>query len=139
MLTDTFGVLPYVSKDVFSYKHAKCSEAKSIVGERIWNNPDTVKICLYRNLSFRNNSWYYHVQKSAQQIDTEWTKKHLDPYWIDFVKSASILSKQEFFKIYPVKPMSWYCDVPGFTPMDTKTAYEELIKLTDYNPNITIY
>lgn len=138
VLTNAFGVLPYVSKEVYINKHCRASKAKRIVGPIIWNNPNTIKICLSRDEDERNLSWYNHINKSYKLLMSG-DLVHADHFWKSFIRHHGIKSKDKFDKTIKLPPVSWYCDQPGIKIMTGKEAYGLLIELTQYNPNIQVY
>jgi hypothetical protein len=139
ILTDSFGVLPYVSKDVFTHKHCKASVAKRILGSRLWNSTNMIKICLYRNEEERIISWYNHIKKSSEALSNNNFKHRVDDFWKQLVNKYEHLTFEEFIKSHRLPKIDFYCDEPEMKLLTTKEAYKLLVELTEYDPQIVIY
>jgi hypothetical protein len=132
-LTNIFGVLPGVSKDVHFLKHAKASEIKRIIDEDVWNN--AYKFSIYRENEEIAKSWYKHLcncdvlYKKEKPIGV--TKK-----WLDFVECANSCDMDYFFSFCSPPTMEYYLDEPEIDIISWSTAYKKLSNILKDYPRV---
>lgn len=136
VLTEAFGVLPFVSKDVLSRKHAKASEVKEIIGEPLWEKVEA-RFCVARGDLAIAKSYYRHVLE-YRRIRTEEMRKECTVEWWDFVTEASKLSFEQFVEQYPPPRVDDYADLPEVMRLSLGEAYSLLKSLTGFDPGLTL-
>lgn len=118
LLTDIFGALPHVSKDVHKGKHLAASVVKSYWPD-YWESAR--KIAVYRPNDEIAKSWYRHVQSSFGVPE-----KNADPEWLDFVARCHGMSFEDFSTKETMPTMEQYLDCDGIDVMTWDTAYETM-------------
>jgi hypothetical protein len=127
VLTDTFGTLPFVSKDVLENKHVTARQASHIVGESIWNQ--AYRFTILRDPWEFVASWYRHCQVPA---DIE----HSTPAWVQYQQHIALMSLEQFVanELASFVPeggfLQLYANEDGVEVLTLEEAVSALIRLT---------
>ena len=119
VLTDVFGALPWVCKDVLFHKHAKASVAKRLVGP-IWK--DAIKFAIERPDEEIAVSWYNHIQRYARER-TEADRNYCTTSWWNLVTRCQSMDFDEFCRQERVPTMDFYCDLPEVQRLPFSDAF----------------
>jgi hypothetical protein len=130
-LTDTFGSLPWVSKDVHTYKHASASTLLGILGHEHWERSQ--KFYVYRPELEIAQSWYHHVQISFDLIDRTNSSSAV-PEWLDYIEEMHGLTFEEFALQAGFPKIENQIDLPGIQALTLQQAFDRLVDLTRFIP-----
>lgn len=122
VLTDHFGKLPQVSKDVHTRKHARASHAKILL-RKYWDNAE--KIAIYRPNEEIALSWYNHIQRYAQFRTAEDRRECADGWW-DMVSVCKDMTFEQFCACRFIPTVEHYVDLPGINVLSFKDATERI-------------
>lgn len=126
ILTDEFGWLETVSKDVHSLKHATASELQNIIEPELWES--AYKFSIYRSDDEIAASWYRHLKYCFNKHNSG-DVLGVTQSWIDFVAEASQYTFAELCDRYPPPTMAYYLDVPGIDVISLPQARDRLREL----------
>ena len=126
ILTDEFGSLDIVSKDVHSLKHATASELQKIIEPAIWES--AYKFSIHRSDDEIAASWYKHLRYCFGEHNNGETLG-VSQSWIDFVAEASQYTFAELCDRYPPPTMAYYLDSPGIDAISLPQARDRLREL----------
>lgn len=135
VLTDAFGKLPYVSKDVLRYKHATVQQARQVVGESIWNK--AYRFTILRDPWEIVASWYRHCQVPANA-------DHCTPPWASYQQRIASMSLEQFVadELVNFVPeggfLRQYADDVGMEILTLQDAVDTLIRRTGHDPSLEI-
>lgn len=135
MLTNAFGSLEHVSKDVHENKHLPASRVQAVVGEEIWTSARIIAV--ERSNDEIAKSWYQHAQ-SYYYNNTHNPDRRCTQSWWKFARQAALESSADFFAKRFVPTMEHYCDLPRVERLTLRDAYELLIQTHGYDPQIEI-
>ena len=114
-LTDLFGSLPHVSKDVHKAKHVAASVVRDWWPE-YWEC--AVKFTIYRDNAEIAESWYRHVQSVPLDMPS-----YVDASFVQMVRQCRGLSREEYFELHPPPTMEQYVDCEGVQVLSWDEAY----------------
>jgi len=116
LLTEIFGALPHVSKDVHRGKHLSASFVRDWLAD-YWE--DATKIAVYRPNEEIAKSWYRHVQASFEYGDDGSAERS----WIEYVTRCHGMSFEDFVASEPIPTMEQYVDCEGVTVLPWADAF----------------
>ena len=128
-LTEIFGALPHVSKDVHKCKHLPASVVRDWMPD-YWAT--ATKIAVYRPNAEISQSWYDHVQVSLD-ID----QRHADQSWIEYITRCHGMSYEEFADSEPMPTMEQYVDCEGVQVLPWVEAFATIRQILLASAKIT--
>ncbi len=132
-LTETFGVLPAVSKCVYEYKHATAREIRRLIGAKAWNN--AYKFTVYRDPYEIIRSWYQHCLGFCDN-------GYASPDWLSYVDYVRTCSFNTFVELEVLSGrfvqrggfLSTFCNLPDINVLSLAEAHDKLVEMTGYQP-----
>lgn len=123
LLTDAFGSLPNVSKDVWAHRHARASTAREITGCM-----GARMIAVYRSDEDIARSFYEHCQD-------EDSCDGMDP-WTQIRDATRAMTFDDFVRCGPCPTMGWYVDSDDVDILSWDEAYEASCEAFGLRPSV---
>jgi len=134
-LTEAFGGIPYISKDVYKFKHCLARKGRYNLFSSVWF--DAFKFTIVRPPLDLMRSWFNHARTYQQHGD----KENATHYWLQFCEYVSRVSFPDFVEREIVNVRNGghyarYANIDGVKPLTLQQAYSKLCELTGETPEL---